>query len=121
MSSVTTILTNLVGRSVVSAITQTPASGPLVLVTTPPRSALPTRTVSLLLWPARNPASVTARSAASTIAIPVFTALLLMESDLLQWSSHGLTRRHHTSISDALMLRARNWAGPVRGRSRPGP
>ena len=44
----TTILTNLVGRSVVSAITQTPASGPLGLVTTPPRSALPTRTVSLL-------------------------------------------------------------------------
>ena len=27
----TTILTNLVGRSVVSAITQTPASGPLAL------------------------------------------------------------------------------------------
>src|SRR5262249_43923628 len=43
-SSVTTILTNLVGRSVVSAITQTPASGPLALVTMPPRSLSPTVT-----------------------------------------------------------------------------
>src|SRR5262249_32631790 len=34
-SSVTTILTNFVGRSLVSAITQTPASGPFALVTTP--------------------------------------------------------------------------------------
>ncbi len=34
----TTILRYLVGRSVVSAITQTPASGPLALVTTPPMS-----------------------------------------------------------------------------------
>src|SRR5215471_11477989 len=40
-SSVTTILTNFVGRSVVSAITHTPASGPFALVTTPPRSSLP--------------------------------------------------------------------------------
>src|SRR6266540_638263 len=35
---------NRVGRSVVSAITQTPASGPDALVTTPPRSASPTVT-----------------------------------------------------------------------------
>src|SRR5262245_34552454 len=35
-SSVTTILANLLGRSVVSAITHTPASGPKRLVTTPP-------------------------------------------------------------------------------------
>ena len=46
-SSVTTILANLVGRSVVSAITQTPASGPLALVTTPPRSRAP-------IWIARS-------------------------------------------------------------------
>src|SRR5262249_49526905 len=39
-----TILTNLVGRSVVSAITQTPASGPFRLVTMPPRSLSPTLT-----------------------------------------------------------------------------
>src|SRR5438046_6086311 len=40
-SSVTTILVNLVGRSVVSAITQTPASGPFALVTIPARSLSP--------------------------------------------------------------------------------
>src|SRR5215472_14772990 len=43
-SSVTTILANLVGRSVVSAITQTPASGPFGPLTTPPRSLSPTVT-----------------------------------------------------------------------------
>src|SRR5258707_173643 len=47
-SSVTTILANLVGRSVVSAITQTPASGPVLPVTTPPRSVAPTVTAALL-------------------------------------------------------------------------
>src|ERR1700674_3994341 len=88
MSSVTTILTNLVGRSVVSAITQTPASGPLGLLTIPPRPALPTRTVSLLVWPASNPASVAARSTASTIIIPGCKALLLIVSDLLPRSNH---------------------------------
>src|SRR5256885_5481879 len=36
---------NLVGSSVVSAITQTPASGPLLLVTTPPMSSLSAATV----------------------------------------------------------------------------
>src|SRR5262245_61961844 len=36
---------NLVGRSLVSAITHTPASGPLVPVTTPPMSLAPTVTV----------------------------------------------------------------------------
>src|SRR6516164_266071 len=35
---------NFVGRSVVSAMTQTPASGPFELVTTPPMSVLPTLT-----------------------------------------------------------------------------
>src|SRR6516162_9519660 len=43
-SSVTTIFANLVGRSVVSAITQTPASGPFGPLTTPPRSLSPTVT-----------------------------------------------------------------------------
>src|SRR6516165_1239998 len=41
-SSVTTIFAIRVGRSVVSAITQTPASGPLGPRTTPPRSLAPT-------------------------------------------------------------------------------
>src|SRR5438128_4998331 len=38
-SSVTTIFRNLVGRVVASAMTQTPASGPFALVTTPPISS----------------------------------------------------------------------------------
>src|SRR5687768_14341252 len=38
-SSVTTILANFVGRSEVSAITHTPASGPLAPVTTPAMSS----------------------------------------------------------------------------------
>src|SRR6267142_329827 len=49
-SSVTTILANFVGRSVVSAITQTPASGPLAPVTTPPRSPAPIVTAALFPW-----------------------------------------------------------------------
>src|SRR3954463_15025668 len=53
-SSVTTILTNFVGSSVVSAITQTPASGPLGPVTTPPRSSGST-------WTAPSPAACSAR------------------------------------------------------------
>src|SRR6476661_4346313 len=44
-SSVTTIRANFVGRSVVSAITQTPASGPFELVTTPPISVARTSTL----------------------------------------------------------------------------
>src|SRR5436190_498950 len=38
---------NFVGRSVVSATTQTPASGPLPLLTTPPMSSASIATVSL--------------------------------------------------------------------------
>jgi len=41
---------NLVGRSRVSAITQTPASGPLALVTTPPKSPAPTVTAGTPCW-----------------------------------------------------------------------
>src|ERR1700676_4995180 len=102
MSSVTTILTNLVGRSVVSAITQTPASGPLGLLTTPPRSALPMRTGSLLSWPARTPASVVAKSTPSTITIPGYKVLLLIISDLLPPPNHDLICGHpYPSISAA--------------------
>src|SRR5262249_44168968 len=41
-SSVTTILANFVGRSDVSAMTHTPASGPFAPATTPPMSLAPT-------------------------------------------------------------------------------
>src|SRR5262249_54053146 len=51
-SSVTTIFANFVVRSLVSAITQTPASGPLAPVTTPPISSASIRTASAVCWPA---------------------------------------------------------------------
>src|SRR5207253_9414316 len=54
-SSVTTILVNLVGSSVVSAITQTPASGPLAPVTTPPISSASMRTAPPLFCCAVSP------------------------------------------------------------------
>src|SRR5215467_6915137 len=46
-SSVTTTLLNRVGRSEVSAMTHTPASGPFAPETTPPMSFAPTRTCGL--------------------------------------------------------------------------
>jgi hypothetical protein len=65
---VTTILANLVGRSVVSAITQTPASGPLAPVTTPPISAALTATVCAM--------AVGATSASAATATPEYNACL---------------------------------------------
>src|SRR6476646_5193091 len=68
-SSVTTILANFVGRSVVSAITHTPASGPLALVTTPPRSDEPMLTPGGALDCAESGAGSALRAAAMTIAV----------------------------------------------------
>jgi hypothetical protein len=62
---VTTILTNLVGRSVVSAITQTPASGPDALVTTPPRSSASIGIAVGVAWLALSLASDNASSTAT--------------------------------------------------------
>src|SRR6185503_16807464 len=72
-SSVTTTLANLVGSSVVSAITHTPASGPLGPVTTPPRSPPPA--------PPSEPicAAQAARSAAvQAAAMPQYHFLFLL-------------------------------------------
>jgi hypothetical protein len=66
---VTTIRTNFVGRSVVSAITHTPASGPVVLVTTPPRSSASIGIAALVAWLAL---SLTIEMASST-AMPLPT------------------------------------------------
>src|ERR1019366_4197825 len=54
-SSVTTILRNLVPKSVVSAITHTPASGPFELVTTPPILSGPTFRLVDSDWGAERP------------------------------------------------------------------
>src|ERR1700738_2370471 len=62
---------NLVGRSVVSAITQTPASGPAALTTVPPISVAPTVTVccaqtavGIALGSAIKPAHIVNRASA---------------------------------------------------------
>src|SRR6185369_3582700 len=72
LSSVTTILANLVGRSVVSAITQTPASGPFGPLTTPPRSPSPTLTPGGALWcaPRVRPGLVLVLVSVLTITAP---------------------------------------------------
>src|SRR6266581_6313729 len=69
-SSVTTILVNLVGRSVVSAITQTPASGPFALVTIPARSLAP--------MPAPREAPGGTWHAAKTREMPLITRFIRM-------------------------------------------
>src|SRR6266705_4204387 len=61
-SSVTTILANFVGRSLVSAITHTPASGPFELVTTPPMSSASIATAAPLLCCASTPVKEAART-----------------------------------------------------------
>src|SRR5580692_2870894 len=77
-SSVTTIFTNLVGRSLVSAITHTPASGPFELATTPAMSAFPTLTAAAFP-PARILGSQALNSAARPrIRIPGREVLLLI-------------------------------------------
>ena len=72
-------MVNRVGRSVVSAITQTPASGPFALVTTPPISSLSMLTdvpCWLLSWLGHE-----ARKAAMpTATIPKYTSFLVIMS-----------------------------------------
>ena len=57
-SSVTTVRENFVGRPVVSAITQTPASGPFGPVTTPPMSSPSMATSPPAPWVADTPSTV---------------------------------------------------------------
>ena len=59
---------NRVGRSVVSAITQTPASGPLGPVTTPPMSSLSIDTVALAGCWAPSSSTEPVQTAAITVA-----------------------------------------------------
>src|SRR5439155_25895189 len=78
-SSVTTILANFVGRSVVSAITHTPASGPPALRTTPPRSVAPTRIAGSVLGCAPSPPCQPATSpAVATIITTAHNALVVL-------------------------------------------
>src|ERR1700704_2051005 len=69
-------------------------------------SALPTRRVALLSWPARDPASTAAKSTASMITIPECKAFLLIFSKLLQRSDYYYSR--FLSIS-RFSIRGRGW------------
>src|SRR5262249_37028372 len=66
-SSVTTILAYLVGSSVVSAITQAPASGPFAPLTTPPMSSLSISTAACC-------APAGAGRATAIVAMPIAAA-----------------------------------------------
>src|SRR6266704_2907558 len=80
-SSVTTILANFVGRSVVSAITHTPASGPLGPLTTPPRSPAPTRIAGSVVCCASSrvrPTTISAATATRVTAATSSTRVVLM-------------------------------------------
>ena len=59
---------NLVGRSVVSAITQTPASGPLGPLTTPPISVSPTVTAAGDCWALSSGAAAARNTAMAVVA-----------------------------------------------------
>src|SRR5207249_11791158 len=72
-----TILANLVGRSVVSAITHTPASGPLGPRTTPPRSASP-MTIPEVCCARRAPMELPIPHAIAIAATPAKKALLIL-------------------------------------------
>src|SRR5262245_25666355 len=83
-SSVTTVFAYLVGRSVVSAITQTPASGPPGPVTTPPRSLPPTVTPeSEVIVPA---AHATSNAMTPRRTSPVLFAARFMTSSQNSWN-----------------------------------
>src|SRR5436189_4210561 len=68
-SSVTTSLANFVGRSLVSAMTQTPASGPFAPVTTPAMSFAPALPVPCVL---RQAVRSAARALATTPKYKIF-------------------------------------------------
>src|ERR1019366_2764557 len=70
LSSVTTILAYLVGRSLVSAMTQTPASGPCAPVTVPPISS-----ASMAIWlAAPNAGEILVSPCPATRAMPAMPA-----------------------------------------------
>src|SRR5687767_14742665 len=87
--SVTTILANGVGSSFVSAITQTPASGPCGLATTPPMSLEPTpaSTLSDPIFPAHAANNAAAPAAARNQRNLVFIRLLFARA-ILYLASH---------------------------------
>src|SRR5258708_27268455 len=93
---VSTVLVNLVGRSVVSAITQTPASGPFALATTPLRSFAPMEAAESLpcgavCWQAAK-SELTSTAARRE---PVFIFSSLRKSTLLPILRPDPPAQHH--------------------------
>ncbi|TMQ26806.1 MAG: hypothetical protein E6K82_03295 [Candidatus Rokuibacteriota bacterium] len=80
----TTILANLVARSVVSAITHTPASGPFGPVTTPPMSSLSMGTAPPAACCApSSSAEPTHTTAIANAAKPKYSAVFILMAPLL--------------------------------------
>src|SRR5207249_2721968 len=77
LSSVTTIFANLVGRSFVSAITHTPASGPFALVTIPARSLspMPAREAPGGTWHAANRRETPTTARYENLVVVMFSLL----------------------------------------------
>src|SRR5688500_8779687 len=80
-SSVTTILANFVGRSEVSAITHTPASGPLAPVTPPDMSSRSIVVVPPEARPALQAAQTSAETATVATAKSAFVVFICQPLD----------------------------------------
>src|SRR5262249_11521318 len=92
-SSLTTILANLVGKSSVSAITQTPASGPFGPRTTPPMSSPSMATWSLPpCWAKPEWGTIARISAAAMIALLIASLLIDRIFVLLKQMRDGARR-----------------------------
>src|SRR5687768_4818178 len=88
--------TNFVGRSVVSAITQTPASGPLGPVTTPPMSSASMRTAAAVFWALMLPAEAARNAPKATATMPRYRTRFV-----LMWTLLSLTRGvYHPLVHD---------------------
>ena len=71
------------GRSVVSAITQTPASGPFALVTTPPMSSLSMGTVESCWLPSSTGNTVSHAAIPEAVNIKANTFMFFIAISLL--------------------------------------
>src|SRR6266581_8478075 len=111
-SSVTTTLANFVGRSVVSAMTHTPASGPFELVTTPPISVLPTWTADAGARCALRPDPAPVRHKAIPAMTAICTCKLFFIRFLLVRNSQPVTK---STVAAVYFLRLRAIALALRG------
>src|SRR5215471_1620221 len=94
-SSVITILAKRVGRSIVSAMTQTPASGPFALETMPPMSSASTATAAAEDCPAvvgieANVQSRTAHAGKTNAIAEMRNPAKRFVKDMASILSHGL-------------------------------